>query len=129
SDPDFIQRRMVPVGEVTADVAAAAARPGAYPDRRFRIAESAKAQAWLDPLRVAQAMHQLIQNAVAHTEDGESIRIGSAAAKGMASFWVANDGPALDPDQARALLENYRSAPEAGQQGSGMGLGLAVVKA
>ncbi|MGO1229804.1 ATP-binding protein [Glutamicibacter arilaitensis] len=129
SDPDFIQRRMVPVGEVTADVAVAAARPGAYPDRRFRIAESAKAQAWLDPLRVAQAMHQLIQNAVAHTEDGESIRIGSAAAKGMASFWVANDGPALDPDQARALLENYRSAPEAGQQGSGMGLGLAVVKA
>src|SRR5690606_35845765 len=37
SDPDFIQPRTVPVGEVTADVAAAAARPGAYPDRRFRI--------------------------------------------------------------------------------------------
>lgn len=129
SDPDFIQPRTVPVGEVTADVAAAAARPGAYPDRRFRIVESAKAQAWLDPLRISQAMHQLIQNAVAHTCDGESIRIGSSATAGMVNFWVANDGPALDPQQARSLLENYRSAPGTGEHGSGMGLGLAVVKA
>src|SRR5690606_12204838 len=81
---------------------------------------------WLDRNRIADAVRQLIENAVAHTKPGDTIRIGSAVADGAASFWVANPGPPLDPERARALLESYRSA-----EGSdpGMGLGLAVVKA
>ncbi|MGQ3382058.1 ATP-binding protein [Glutamicibacter sp. TV12E] len=129
SNPDFVQPSYVAVGEVTADVAAAAARPGAYLDRRFRIQESARAQAWLDPIRVSEAMHQLIHNAVTHTQAAECIRIGSTIDGDHVSFWVANDGPALDPDQARAMFETYRSAFAHDERASGMGLGLAVVKA
>jgi len=129
SNPDFVQPSLVSVGEVTADVAAAAARPEAYPHRQFRIQESARAQSWLDPIRVSEAMHQLIRNAVAHTAPGESIRIGSTVDGKQVSFWVANEGPALDPERAKALFETYRSASTTEDHAPGMGLGLAVVKA
>lgn len=129
SNPDFVRSSLVAVGEVTADVASAAARPGAYPNRAFRIEQSARAQAWLDPIRVSEAMHQLIHNAVTHTQAAQSIRIGSSIEGDQVSFWVGNDGPALDPKQAKAMFETYRTAPTNEDRTSGMGLGLAVVKA
>ncbi|MGO2619506.1 MAG: HAMP domain-containing sensor histidine kinase [Glutamicibacter ardleyensis] len=129
SNPDFVQPKLVSAGEVTADAAAQASRAGAYPERHFRIEESARVEAWLDPMRIAQSLHQLVRNAVAHTGEGDTIRIGSAVAGDHVTFWVGNDGPGLDPDRARALLETYRSAQHDGERDLGMGLGLAVVKA
>lgn len=129
SNPDFVQPQLVSVGAVTADVAAHASHTGAYPQRHFKIAESVPVEAWLDPTRVAQALQQLLSNAVAHTADGDTIRIGSAVSGDAVTFWVGNDGPGLDPDRARALLETYRSAQHDGERDLGMGLGLAVVKA
>ncbi|MFL4477402.1 ATP-binding protein [Paeniglutamicibacter sp. ORCA_105] len=125
-NPGFVKPVRVSVGGVTADVAAEASLPGTHPERHFRIEATGNADAWLDRNRIADAVRQLIENAVAHTKPGDTIRIGSAVADGAASFWVANPGPPLDPERARALLESYRSA-----EGSdpGMGLGLAVVKA
>ncbi|MFL4475046.1 HAMP domain-containing protein [Paeniglutamicibacter sp. MACA_103] len=125
-NPGFVKPARVSVGEVTADVAAEASRPGTHPERHFRIEATGHADAWLDRARIADAVRQLIENAVGHTGPGDTIRIGSSVDEGSASFWVANPGAPLDPERARALLESYRSA--AGTD-PGMGLGLAVVKA
>ncbi|MBV1779297.1 HAMP domain-containing histidine kinase [Paeniglutamicibacter sp. ABSL32-1] len=125
-NPGFVKPARVPVSEVTADVAAEASTPGAHPGRHFRIEETGRAEAWLDAARIADAVRQLVDNAVAHTSPGDTIGIGSSVADGAASFWVANPGPPLDPERARALLESYRSTEGTDP---GMGLGLAVVKA
>lgn len=125
-NPGFVKPARVSVGEMTADVTAEASRPGAHPERHFRIEATGHADAWLDQSRIADAVRQLIDNAVAHTTPGDTIRIGSSVADGSVSFWVANPGPPLDPERARALLESYRSDEGATP---GMGLGLAVVKA
>ncbi|PQZ98147.1 two-component sensor histidine kinase [Arthrobacter sp. MYb224] len=127
--PDFVRPRLVAVGEVTADIAAEAAQSDTYLQRHFRIEQSARAEAWLDPERITDALRQLIQNAVAHTDHGDTIRLGSAADEQSVSFWVANDGPGLDSEVARALLDTYRSGGTGTDQEPGMGLGLAVVKA
>ncbi|WP_404289844.1 ATP-binding protein [Glutamicibacter arilaitensis] len=128
-NPDFARPRLVAVGEVTADIAAEAAQSDTYLQRHFRIEQSARADAWLDPERITDALRQLIQNAVAHTDHGDTIRLGSSVDEQSISFWVANDGPGMASEKARALLETYRSAGTGGEREHGMGLGLAVVKA
>lgn len=126
--PDFLQRRPVDASNLTHRVVdlAAAHRPG----RRWALQSAAAGSVVLDPDRVTDAMTQLVRNAYGHTREGDEIRIGSELLGDgpvpVMRLWIGNDGPPLDPDQARALFEEYRSADA---DGSGMGLGLAVVRA
>ncbi|GAA3712687.1 HAMP domain-containing sensor histidine kinase [Zhihengliuella alba] len=129
SRPDFVRPVEVPVGEVTADIAAEASAPGTHAARHVRIEATAHATARLDRGRIADAMRQLVENAVAHTGPGDTIRIGSAVADGVVDFWVANPGAPLEPEAARELFESYRGTHGRDAGEPGMGLGLAVVKA
>ena len=134
-----------------------------FPRRSWELDDAPDLTAPMDAAAVSAAMSQLARNAVDHTEDGERIQLSaavaepqsqsqsqsqddenaevSAAAQGrVLRLSVTNAGRPLSAEQARAMIEQYRSAAlseasggsssteESADEG-GMGLGLAVARA
>ncbi len=132
--PDFLTRRPVAAKDLIRHVVADAVALG--DDRRWTW-ESADGIVHVDPGRVVRAMAQLTRNAYQHTTAEQPIHIASEVvgepAEPTLRLWVATQGPALDQDEARAMLENYRTAGTGEEQSwehtPGMGLGLAVARA
>lgn len=122
--PDFLQPTWIPLKEITADIYAGALRD--YPDRRIDLEATANGYGWLDGSRLLDAMRQLLDNAVTHSPVDEAIRVGCAIDGDLGRFWVTNNGPQLNDEQAEAIFEVYRTEDDAD---TGMGLGLAVVRA
>jgi two-component system OmpR family sensor kinase len=125
--PDFVRPEPVQLAELTADVYVKVRTLG---DRDWRLTEVADCEAELDPQRITQAMVQLAQNAVQHTTDGQTIRIGSRAEAGRVELYVADSGPGVRPEDAGVIFERFRrGTSRRGTHGSGAGLGLSIVKA
>ncbi len=122
--PGFVTPSWVSVKEITADIFTEALT--AHPHRRVEVEATASGHGWLDADRVLDAMRQLLDNAASHSEPNTPIHLGSAVSNDRVRFWVANEGPQLEAEQARDLFEVYRTEEDAD---AGMGLGLAVVKA
>lgn len=128
-----------------------------FPRRSWELDDAPDLTASMDAAAVSAAMSQLARNAVDHTEDGERIQLSaavaepqsqddenaevSAAAQGrVLRLSVTNAGRPLSAEQARAMIEQYRSAALSEASGGsssteesadvgGMGLGLAVARA
>lgn len=128
-----------------------------FPRRSWELDDAPDLTAPMDAAAVSAAMSQLARNAVDHTEDGERIQLSaavaepqsqddenaevSAAAQGrVLRLSVTNAGRPLSAEQARAMIEQYRSAALSEASGGsssteesadvgGMGLGLAVARA
>ena len=134
-----------------------------FPRRSWELDDAPDLTVPMDAAAVSAAMSQLARNAVDHTEDGERIQLSaavaepqsqsqsqsqddenaevSAAAQGrVLRLSVTNAGRPLSAEQARAMIEQYRSAALSEASGGsssteesadvgGMGLGLAVARA
>lgn len=125
--PDFVRPEPVQLAELTADVYVKVRTLG---DRRWQLAEVADREAGVDPQRITQAMVQLAQNAVQHTTDGQTIRIGSRSEGPRIELYVADSGTGIRPEDAEVIFERFRrGTSRRGARGSGAGLGLSIVKA
>jgi two-component system OmpR family sensor kinase len=94
--------------------------------RAIAVDAPAGADADLDPMRIEQALGNLVDNALRHG-DGE-ITLGAAADADGAELWVSDQGPGLTPDFEERAFERFTRADE-GRTGGGAGLGLAIVRA
>ncbi|MFC3995677.1 sensor histidine kinase [Nocardiopsis sediminis] len=128
--PDFLRPQRVPLAELTSDVDA---KVRALGDRAWRLDAIGEGDVHLDPQRVTQAMVQLASNAVRHTAPGDAIAIGSRTAEDgrTVSFWVADSGPGIAPEDRDRIFERFSRGSGAGGPGdrAGAGLGLAIVRA
>jgi two-component system, OmpR family, sensor kinase len=101
--------------------------------RDWRIDETADAVADLDEQRVTQALLQLAQNAVKHTEDGAEIALGARATGTFVELWVRDTGPGVrDQDKDRIFQRFDRGSVEPERPhdtDTGFGLGLSIVSA
>jgi two-component system sensor histidine kinase KdpD len=81
----------------------------------------------VDPELLAQALKQLIDNAVKYSSPGSEIRVSAQEADGMVCISVTDNGPGLTPlEQARVFDKFYRGEHgRTGVQGTGMGLAIA----
>jgi two-component system, OmpR family, sensor histidine kinase KdpD len=81
----------------------------------------------VDPELLAQALKQLIDNAVKYSSAGSEIRVSAEETGGLVSISVADHGPGLTPlEQARVFDKFYRGEHgRTGVQGTGMGLAIA----
>lgn len=122
--PDFVSPAAVSLAELTSDIEA---KTRALADRRWLLEGIGEGDVVLDEQRVTQAMVQLAQNAVQHTERGSEIRIGSALRDGTVSLWVTDRGPGIDPSEVDDIFERFAHGSTHGKGGAG--LGLAIVKA
>jgi two-component system OmpR family sensor kinase len=85
-----------------------------------------------DPDRLAQALRNLLTNAIEHTAAPEGLvrlRVQSLA-DGRVSFAVEDDGPGIPADQRERVFDRFHRTDAARDRASGgTGLGLAIVQA
>jgi signal transduction histidine kinase len=80
----------------------------------------------LDPLRIEQALGNLVDNALRHG-DG-TVRLSAERDDGFVVLAVADDGPGFPVDFRSHAFERFSRADD-GRSGGGAGLGLAIVRA
>jgi signal transduction histidine kinase len=80
-------------------------------------------QAQCDPVRVAQIMRILIDNALTHTPPGAQIVVTAARENGQVCLAVRDDGDGIDRLAQQRIFEPFYTADDA--QGSGLGLAIA----
>jgi two-component system OmpR family sensor kinase len=101
-------------------------------ERNFELGPIPEATLTADPDRLAQALRNLIRNAVEHTSEPHGlVRLEVAAQPGgLVRFIVIDDGPGIAPEQLERVFERFhRTDGDRSRQAGGAGLGLAIVLA
>jgi signal transduction histidine kinase len=123
--PDFVTPEPVEVAALVDDVLAKASALG---PRNWQVDSLAEATIVADRQRVTQALVQLAQNAVQHTDEGDEIGVGAFVGDGEARFWVRDTGPGIPfEEQSRVFARFYRTGEK--PRSDGAGLGLPIVQA
>jgi two-component system, OmpR family, sensor kinase len=101
-------------------------------DRRFRLDPVPEGTLEADPDRLAQALRNLIDNAIAHTSapDGR-VRLGARrVGADRVAFLVDDDGPGIPAEHRERVFERFHRTDAArARVTGGAGLGLAIVRA
>jgi two-component system, OmpR family, sensor kinase len=100
--------------------------------RRFELSSVPDALLTADPDRLAQALRNLIRNAVEHTAapDGLVRLEVTKRPGGMVRFVVLDDGPGIEDAQLERVFERFhRTDDNRSRKTGGAGLGLAIVRA
>lgn len=99
-------------------------------DRRFELAVRGPGRLSADPDRLAQALRNLIANAIQHTDAGGLIRLTSDADDGRVVIGVEDDGPGIPEPEREAVFERFhRTDSSRTRSAGGAGLGLTIVEA
>jgi two-component system OmpR family sensor kinase len=99
--------------------------------RRFELDTVPQGSLLADPDRLAQALRNLLGNAIDQTASGHGlVRLSvRAQATGVVAFIVEDDGPGIAPDQRERVFNRFHRIDEARDRASGgTGLGLAIVR-
>ena len=122
---DFIQPGDVDLDALTEELFAKA---GALAAREWHLDANGVGRLRADRQRLTQAVMQLAQNAVQHTQEGDRIALGSALEDGHARLWVSDTGPGV-PDVDRERIFDRFARGSGARRSQGAGLGLAIVRA
>lgn len=82
---------------------------------------------WVDPDRIAEALDELIGNAVVHCGAGTPVSVASEARDGRYVISVADRGPGIPTGMAASVFDRFSQGT--GTSRPGAGLGLAITKA
>jgi two-component system, OmpR family, sensor kinase len=101
-------------------------------DRRFELGALPDGILQADPDRLAQALRNLVGNAIEHTAKGDGLvrmRVEQLP-RGRLRFLVEDDGPGIPSDQREWVFDRFHRTDTARDRASGgTGLGLAIVRA
>jgi two-component system OmpR family sensor kinase len=98
--------------------------------RRLELGPIPPLRVQADQDRLAQALRNLLRNAIAHTDEDGVIELGVHAADGRVRFLVDDDGPGIPVDQRAAIFDRFhRLDGGRSRDAGGAGLGLAIVAA
>ncbi|MFM8990338.1 MAG: sensor histidine kinase, partial [Alphaproteobacteria bacterium] len=98
-------------------------------EQRGLVLETALAPAACigDRTLVAQALANLVDNAIKYTRAGGHVRVATATRGGSVELVVEDDGPGIpEGERDKVVRRFYRLEPSRGSPGSGLGLSLVV---
>jgi two-component system, OmpR family, sensor kinase len=101
-------------------------------ERRLELGPVPEGQLDADPDRLAQALRNLIDNAIAHTArpDGYVGLHVQTLPRGRVRFTVTDDGPGIPAEERARIFERFHRTDGARDRTTGgAGLGLAIVQA
>jgi two-component system sensor histidine kinase KdpD len=82
---------------------------------------------WIDPVKMDQALTNVIENAAHHSRRGGEIQIAVAPWRGGIQVRVADHGPGIPQGERDLVFEPFFRG--SGRTGAGSGLGLAIARA
>ncbi len=127
--PDFLVVGEADLEVLTQTVLAKARGLG---ERTWTLDGVATGSAPIDEQRITQALLQLADNAVKHTDPGAEIAVGSSRSDDAVRLWVRDTGDGIDPADRDTVLRRFgRSRVRPGDEGFGLGLSIvhAIVEA
>jgi signal transduction histidine kinase len=114
----------VDIGELTRSVSGEFEPSLAQHDARLELRLPARRfAAHCDPVRVAQIMRILIDNALTHTPRGTQIVVTAGRDNGLVRLAVRDNGDGIDSHVVKRIFEPFYTADDV--QGSGLGLAIA----
>jgi two-component system, OmpR family, sensor kinase len=113
----------VDLGELTRSVSGEFEPTLAQHDSRLELRLPARIDAHCDPVRVAQIMRILIDNALTHTPPGTQIVVTAGRDDGRVRLAVRDNGEGIDGLALPRIFEPFYTSDDA--QGSGLGLAIA----
>ena len=81
-----------------------------------------------DPDRIAQALGNLVQNAVRITPAGGGVEVVVNCERGRLCFRVRDSGPGIDPEALPRLFDRFTQGRRERSEGRGSGLGLFICR-
>jgi signal transduction histidine kinase len=82
-----------------------------------------------DPMRLTQALANLLNNASKYTPRGGHIRVWTEAALGQVAIMVGDDGHGMEPAQLEHIFDLFAQLPSTRDSARrGIGVGLALVR-
>ncbi|MGW4399743.1 sensor histidine kinase [Amycolatopsis nivea] len=82
-----------------------------------------------DPVRLRQALDNLVSNAIRHTPPGGSVTVTARQAENDAIFEVTDTGTGIAPEDLPRVFDRFwRADPSRSRASGGSGLGLAIVR-
>ena len=97
-----------------------------YPDRKIELTATGNLQGEWDPNRVAQAITNLVSNALIHGDHDSPVRVALADWGDSVSITVANRGAPISPHDLPHVFDAFRRP--AMNRSPGLGLGLFITK-
>jgi two-component system OmpR family sensor kinase len=123
----FLEPRTIDIGPFAGELLDGMS---ATADRRFELGELPEGQIVVDPDRLAQALRNLLRNAIEHTAPGGLVRLAGSAAGGRLTLTVDDDGPGIALEQRERVFDRFhRTDPARSRAEGGMGLGLSIAQA
>ncbi len=116
----------VEAGQLLRSVGRRFARRAEQEGRALDVAAEPGIELTVDPLRVEQALGNMVDNALRH--GAGTVRLGALERDGMIELRVGDDGGGFPDAFLARAFERFARADEARARG-GSGLGLAIVKA
>jgi signal transduction histidine kinase len=99
---------------------------------RVCLATDVQGPLWahVDPLRISQALDNLVSNAIKYSPDGGSVRVSASSGDGLVRLHVEDTGMGMTAADAGRVFTRFFRSP-AVRDGSipGAGLGLSITKA
>ena len=119
-----LRPELVDLGELTRSVSGEFEPTLAQHDSHLELRlASRRTEAQCDPVRIAQIMRILIDNALTHTPAGTQIVVTAGRDNGRVQLAVRDDGDGIDRQALPRIFEPFYTADDA--QGSGLGLAIA----
>jgi signal transduction histidine kinase len=119
-----LRPEQVDLGELTRSVSGEFEPALAAHDSHLELRLAARRiEAQCDPVRVAQIVRILIDNALTHTAPGRRIVVTAARSDGHVRLAVRDDGEGIDPGALPRIFEPFFTGDDV--QGSGLGLAIA----
>jgi signal transduction histidine kinase len=94
---------------------------------RLEVAAEGDAVVEIDGERIAQALQNLLDNALKMSPPGGTLRVVGRREDGNAAILVADEGPGIDPADLPHVFEQFYTADRSRRRG-GTGLGLAIAR-
>jgi signal transduction histidine kinase len=121
--PEFLHLEPVALDRFTMEILRRW-RPTA--SRRWRLGRLDKVTVQADRERLGLAVDALLENAVRHTGDGDTIRLSVVAgAPGLRARMIVSDaGRGIQPELLRHVFDRFSSGDSGSPRGTGLGLAL-----